>query len=465
MLQNGQWVHFSNNGNSNLPEPIAIPGWVAHEYADESACQHSGGLAASGCSACLREDDTSCGQGLFHQSEHDVSLGVNVLFLNSGYVEQQLAVTVQAGQTYVVNCEVGGGNGQNRGGYYFGFYLPDGTEIQVISHQTGGPPASAQHFVAATTYFNADDHPEAIGQPLVIRLGKDEDGQAHYHSVTVHSVPTATSTDAPAYCSAQTTSAGFCGGTGSARPHQIGATSLGGTAPIGGADSHCVHAGNTGNTGGTNGYGQGTGSNLAAGETATFRLQVCVDHQDDIYFQDNRIWFQYGGQYSATGQHSDCPAAMLGKAAVDGVVHDISALSSCTSGTSCPPVQVAPDNFAMPTGCQEMQTTVEKSSDAVAVYNADRPDLITNRGDVTIPVHPMASNGWRGEVEITDHDGGAVADASATSATSARIDFIAFTAERHGGNKDHMRQYLEWEINLVNQLDEQERGVFTVLAP
>ena len=47
----------------------------------------------------------------------------------------------------------------------------------------------------------------------------------------------------------------------------------------------------------------------------------------------------------------------------------------------------------------------------------------------------------------------------------ARIDFIAFTAERHGGNKDHMRQYLEWEINLVNQLDEQERGVFTVLAP
>ena len=58
--------------------------------------------------------------------------------------------------------------------------------------------------------------------------------------------------------------------------------------------------------------------------------------------------------------------------------------------------------------------------------------------------------------------GGAVIDAAATS---TRIDFIAFTAERHGGNKDHMRQYLEWEMNLVNQLDEQERGVFTVLAP
>jgi len=45
---------------------------------------------------------------------------------------------------------------------------------------------------------------------------------------------------------------------------------------------------------------------------------------------------------------------------------------------------------------------------------------------------------------------------------SARIDFIAFTAERHGGNKDHMRQYLEWEIGLVDQLDDQERGVFAI---
>ena len=47
----------------------------------------------------------------------------------------------------------------------------------------------------------------------------------------------------------------------------------------------------------------------------------------------------------------------------------------------------------------------------------------------------------------------------------ARIDFVTFTAERHGGNKDHMRQYLEWEINLVNQLDAQERAVFTIAAP
>jgi hypothetical protein len=42
--------------------------------------------------------------------------------------------------------------------------------------------------------------------------------------------------------------------------------------------------------------GQGTGTTLTAGEVVTVTLQVCVDHQDDIYLQDNRIWFQYGGK-------------------------------------------------------------------------------------------------------------------------------------------------------------------------
>jgi hypothetical protein len=28
------------------------------------------------------------------------------------------------------------------------------------------------------------------------------------------------------------------------------------------------------------------------------------------------------------------------------------------------------------------------------------------------------------------------------------------------GNKEHMRQYLEWEIGLVAQLDADERGAF-----
>ena len=42
------------------------------------------------------------------------------------------------------------------------------------------------------------------------------------------------------------------------------------------------------------------------------------------------------------------------------------------------------------------------------------------------------------------------------------IDYLFFVHDRHDGNLDAARQYLEWEVGLVNQLDEQERSVFAV---
>ena len=65
MLQDGQYVHASNNGNSQLPEPIGITGWTAHEYANADGCNFGGNLVATGCEPCQRGDGTSCGQGLF----------------------------------------------------------------------------------------------------------------------------------------------------------------------------------------------------------------------------------------------------------------------------------------------------------------------------------------------------------------------------------------------------------------
>jgi rhodanese-related sulfurtransferase len=41
-----------------------------------------------------------------------------------------------------------------------------------------------------------------------------------------------------------------------------------------------------------------------------------------------------------------------------------------------------------------------------------------------------------------------------------RADYLFFTGQRHMGNKEHMRQYLEWEIGLVGQLDADERAAF-----
>jgi rhodanese-related sulfurtransferase len=45
------------------------------------------------------------------------------------------------------------------------------------------------------------------------------------------------------------------------------------------------------------------------------------------------------------------------------------------------------------------------------------------------------------------------------------IDFLFFTSERHNGNEAASRQYLEWEIGLVDQLDDQERGSFRIAQP
>jgi len=45
------------------------------------------------------------------------------------------------------------------------------------------------------------------------------------------------------------------------------------------------------------------------------------------------------------------------------------------------------------------------------------------------------------------------------------IDFLFFTHGRHEGNAEAARQYLAWETALVGQLDEQERGSFSVGAP
>ncbi len=41
-----------------------------------------------------------------------------------------------------------------------------------------------------------------------------------------------------------------------------------------------------------------------------------------------------------------------------------------------------------------------------------------------------------------------------------RKDYLFFTGQRHMGDKEHMRQYLAWEIGLIGQLDAEERGSF-----
>lgn len=50
----------------------------------------------------------------------------------------------------------------------------------------------------------------------------------------------------------------------------------------------------------------------------------------------------------------------------------------------------------------------------------------------------------------------------ALPADSDCIDYLFFVHDRHDGNKEAARRYLEWETGLVAQLDEQERNLFAI---
>ena len=40
------------------------------------------------------------------------------------------------------------------------------------------------------------------------------------------------------------------------------------------------------------------------------------------------------------------------------------------------------------------------------------------------------------------------------------IDYLFFVHDRHDGNRAAAQRYLDWEVNLLNQIDEQERSSY-----
>jgi 3-mercaptopyruvate sulfurtransferase SseA len=55
-----------------------------------------------------------------------------------------------------------------------------------------------------------------------------------------------------------------------------------------------------------------------------------------------------------------------------------------------------------------------------------------------------------------------VASTPDTPSDADCIDYLFFTHARHDGNADAARQYLAWEIGLIDQLDAQERDAFRI---
>jgi hypothetical protein len=116
--------------------------------------------------------------------------------------------------------------------------------------------------------------PMAI-QPFLVRVHDFPGAIVTALSPTLQMMPTGASTSAGSFCAAATTSAGFCGQSGS----QVNCV----YPSTGNGNTNCnteTGVGCNPNTGGVNGYGQGTGSNLATTSSTSFKMQVCIDHQD-----------------------------------------------------------------------------------------------------------------------------------------------------------------------------------------
>jgi rhodanese-related sulfurtransferase len=107
--------------------------------------------------------------------------------------------------------------------------------------------------------------------------------------------------------------------------------------------------------------------------------------------------------------------------------------------------------------CPPQGTSVLLVADAPALARLAAIDL-REAGAKDICLLAEGPEAWRAA-------GLAMAATPEEPADQARIDFLFFTAKRHEGTAEAAaaaRQYLAWEIGLIDQLDAQERGAFTI---
>jgi 3-mercaptopyruvate sulfurtransferase SseA len=97
---------------------------------------------------------------------------------------------------------------------------------------------------------------------------------------------------------------------------------------------------------------------------------------------------------------------------------------------------------------------------APIVLIVDQPEIaatasidLAEQGVADVSVLAGGIDTWRA-------DGQKLNAAAESPSDAERIDFIFHTHQRHDGNVEAARAYLAWEVDLVERLDAQERGVF-----
>jgi hypothetical protein len=96
------------------------------------------------------------------------------------------------------------------------------------------------------------------------------------------------------------------------------------------------------------------------------------------------------------------------------------------------------------------------------------PVLVTGRDAVLVDgvCRDLAARGFTnvracaGSPETWSEAGFRIVSTPGDPPDAACIDYLFFVHDRHDGNLDAARRYLEWETGLIDQLDEQERSVF-----
>jgi len=91
------------------------------------------------------------------------------------------------------------------------------------------------------------------------------------------------------------------------------------------------------------------------------------------------------------------------------------------------------------------------SDDPALTYGA----LLELEGlDLNVQVYELADSGFAKELKTISTE--------TIPPDSDCIDFLFFVHDRHDGNKDAARRYLEWETGLIAQLDQDEINLYSI---
>lgn len=102
----------------------------------------------------------------------------------------------------------------------------------------------------------------------------------------------------------------------------------------------------------------------------------------------------------------------------------------------------------------------------LAKLTTDKTILFGNdKGKLTLLAHDLESSGFTDiHICVVEDDflqtSGLPVVSNEHMADDTCIDYLFFVHDRHDGNKEAAKKYLEWEVNLVSQIDEYERNTF-----